>query len=51
MEEFVSSQNFNVVVCNAGLFPHKIFDIIEVLVYFVEAIGSGLRLYWTLEVA
>jgi hypothetical protein len=51
LEEFVLSQDFRVVVCNVGFFLHKIFDIIEVLVYLIEAIGSCFKFYWALEVA
>ncbi len=36
LEEFFSSQNFKAVV---GFILHEIFDVIEVLVYLIEAIG------------
>jgi hypothetical protein len=51
LEESVSSQNFKAVVCNVGFFFHKIFDVIEVLVYLIEAIGSCFKFCWALEVA
>ncbi len=40
LKEFFSSQNFKAVVFNAVFILHEIFDVIEVLVYLIEAIGS-----------
>jgi len=37
---FFSSQNLKAVVFNIGVILHKVFDIIEVLVYTIDAIGS-----------
>jgi hypothetical protein len=51
LEEFVSSQSFKAVVCNVVFFLHKIFDVIEVLVYLIEAVGSCFKYCWALKVA
>ncbi len=40
LEEFFSPQNFEAVVLNVVVLLHEIFDVIEVLVYLNEAIGS-----------
>jgi hypothetical protein len=40
LEDFFSSQNFKAVVFNVGFILHEIFDVIEVLVYLIEVIGS-----------
>jgi len=39
-EIFVSSRNLKAVVFNLGVILHEVFDVIEVLVYTIDAIGS-----------
>ncbi len=50
-KEFFSSQDFKAVVFNFVFILHEIFDVIEVLIYLIEAIGSCLGFCWALEVA
>ncbi len=40
-EIFVSSRNLKAVIFNLGIILHKVFDVIQVLVYTIDAIGSG----------